>query len=158
MPVQGFFTPAIDQVAGKNCRLTFLVTLNGNTTAASITGSSNAQNGIALVLAAGSLTAPVDANFVGLVSNAAPSVMGVYITDGRAVRLTRVDVQPQSIRSPSMTAVLPTFRGSVSAISGNEGVTQTSGNLAFQLSCTALNLNAQTQRHTFTVAVEYDLI
>lgn len=155
---QGFATPAIEQAGTKNKRLTLFVTLNGNTTAASITGSTNAQNGAALYLAAASLTAPTDANFASLTSTSAPVVFGVYINaDGRATRLNNVVVPTPAIRSPSMTAGVITFKGAVSAISGNTGVT-TSGNLAFQVSCTTLDLDAQIQTHTFPIDIEFDVL
>lgn len=157
MADQAFATPAIEQVSVKNKRLSFRVTLNGNTTAASITGASQAQNGIAVWLAAASLTAPTDANFTGLTSTAAPSVIGFYLTDTQAVRVHEIDVPANMINSASMTAGVVTKRGAASAITGNTGVT-TTGNVAFQVSCTTLDLDAQTANHEFSVNVSYDVI
>lgn len=163
MSDQGFQNPQLEQIAGKNKRLSFLVTLKGNTSAASIVGTTNCNVGAQVYTILTSATAPSDANFSGLVNATAPATIGIYIqttpslTNGDAKQLGGVTVPVNSIRSVSMTAGVVTNKGAVSAIAGNTGVT-TNGNLAFQIACTTLDLDAQTADHTFIVDVEYDVL
>lgn len=157
MSNQGFATPAIEQQAIMNARLSFKVKLIGNTTAASVTAGTTANDGISVWLEAASLSAPTDANFSGLQSSATPTVIGIYIEDGSAIRLGGVTVPVNSIRSASMTAGVITDKGVASAIAGSTGVT-TSQNLAFQVSCTGLDVNAAAIDHEFNVEVTYDRI
>jgi hypothetical protein len=155
MADQGFATPAIEQQAIMNARLSFKVKLIGNTTAASVTAGTTANDGIRVWLEAASLSAPTNANFSGLQSSATPTVIGIYIEDGHAIRLGGVTVPVNSIRSASMTAGVITNTGETSAISGSTGVTD-DGNLAFQVSCTGLDVNAAAIDHEFNVEVTYD--
>lgn len=157
MADQGFGNPQLEQLAGKNKRLSLLITLKGNTVAASIAGFSDANVGAQVWLAAQSLTAPADAAFTSLTSTTAPNVLGVYITDGQAKTFKGASVPVASIRSASMTAGVVTAAGATSAIAGKTGIT-TGGNVAFQVSCTTLDLDAATLDHSFTVDVAYDVL
>ncbi len=158
MSVQGFATPAIEQISIKNHRLTFTVTVVGNTTEASVTASTNANNGITVWLSSASLTAPSNANFASLVSSATPTVIGIYLTDGRAVRLNRAAVETPSIQSASMTAGVVTFKGAAASLgTGRTGVTS-DNNIAFQISCTTLLATAAALSHQFSVDLEYDVL
>ncbi len=152
MSDQGFASPEVEQLAIKRHSLSFKVSLFGSTTEASITGACQGTPGVRLWLSSQSATAPSDANFASLISSATPTVLGIYITDGRAVRLHGVTVPVNSIRSASMTN-----KGAVSAITGNTGVTS-AGNLAFQVSCTTLDLDAAALNHEFSVEVTYDVL
>lgn len=155
MANQGFSTPALEQQAVMNHRLSFKVKLIGNTTAASVTGGTTANDGARVWLESNSTSAPSNANFSGLQSSATPTVIGIYIEDGKAVRLHGVTVPVNSIRSASMTAGVITNKGATSAISGNTGITS-DGNIAFQISCTGMDVNAAAIDHEFTVEVAYD--
>ncbi len=157
MSDQGFASPEVEQLAIKRHSLSFKVSLFGSTTEASITGACQGTPGVRLWLSSQSATAPSDANFASLISSATPTVLGIYITDGRAVRLHGVTVPVNSIRSASMTAGVVTNKGAVSAITGNTGVTS-AGNLAFQVSCTTLDLDAAALNHEFSVEVTYDVL
>lgn len=164
MADQGFFNPQLEQAAAKNKRISFVVTLNGNASVASATGTTNANIGAQVFLTSGSLTAPTNANFAGLTSTATPSIIGVYLPVGDAKKLGGVTVPVNSIRSASMTAGVVTNKGAVSAIAGNTGIclpsvtTFTQGNdLAFQIALTSAALNV-TLTHEFVVDVEYDVV
>lgn len=158
MSDQGYLSPQLEQLAGKNRKLNLLVTLKGNTSAASIAGFTDANVGAQVWLASASLTAPTDATFTGLVSTTAPAVIGIYITDPQARVFKGATVPVSSIRSPSMTAGVVTATGLTSAIAGKTGIASlTNGNVAFTISCTTLDLDAQTSDHTFAVDVEYDV-
>lgn len=172
MSNQGFGAPGLEQTAAKNHRLSFQVVLQGNTTLASTTVAAFGPGAdVQVWTQVNSATAPADANFAGLVSNASPTIIGIYIPcapavtlgtsttpNGNAVRLHQVTIDSQSIRSASMTAGVVTYKGSVSAITGNEGTTATSGAIAFQISCTNLLLTAAALNHRFSVNVDYDVI
>lgn len=172
MSNQGFGAPGLEQTAAKNHRLSFQVVLQGNTTLASTTAAAFGPGAdVQVWTQVNSATAPADANFASLVSNATPTVIGIYIPcapfvtlgtttspAGNAVRLHQVTVDANSIRSASMTAAVVTYKGSVSAITGNEGVTASSGAIAFQLSCTTLKLTDAANTHRFSVNVDYDVI
>lgn len=156
MAFQGFSTPAIEQQAAKNKTVSFKVNLYGSTTEASITASTSANDGIQVWLSSASASAPSNANFSGLTSGTAPSIIGIYVTDGQATKLHGVTVPTNSIKSASMTAGVVTNKGATHAITGNSGVTD-DGNLAFQISCTTLDLDAAAINHEFTVELNYDV-
>lgn len=158
MADQGFASPAAEQVAIKNHSLSFRVFVSGSTTAASITATTEAQVGIAVYTALLSATAPSDANFGTLQDTTAPATHGFYIQcGGRAVKLKGVTVPVNSIRSASMTAGVVTNAGAASAIAGKTGITS-GGNVAFQIACTTLDLDAQTADHQYDVEVTFDQI
>ncbi len=157
MSDQGFATPEIEQVAIKNHRLSFKVDLYGSTTEGSITASAQGTPGIRVWLSSQSATAPSNANFASLISSATPTVIGIYITDGRAAKLHGVTVPVNGIRSASMTAGVITNKGATSAIAGNTGITS-DGNIAFQIACTTLDLDAAALNHQFDVEVTYDVL
>jgi len=157
MSDQGFASPEVEQVAIKRHALTFKVTIVGSTTEGSVTGACQGSPGIRLWLSSQSATAPSNANFASLISSATPTVVGVYITDGRAARLHGVSVPVNSIRSASMTAGVVTNKGATSAIAGNTGVTS-DGNLAFQVACTTLKATDAANTHEFTCEVTYDVL
>lgn len=139
MANQGNLVPSVEQLALKNHRVAFHVFFNANTTAASITGNTDAQVGITMYTAQNSTTAPSDASFPTIQDVTAPAVSGFYINcGGRAVRLRGCSVPVNSIRSASMTAGVVTNAGAAHAISGKTGVT-TGGNIAFSISQTTLD-------------------
>lgn len=156
MSTNGFATPSLEQVAIKNKSLSFRVFLSGNTTAANIVATTEAQVGVAVYTSLLSLTAPADANFSGLLDITAPAVQGFYIQcGGRAVALKSVSVQTNTIRSAAMTGAVVTNAGAASPIVGKTGVT-TGGNIAFQIACTALDLDAASVNHQYDVDVTFD--
>lgn len=158
MAYQGFGTPELENKAGKNHKLSFKVTLYGSTTEASITANSDCGPGARVWLSSQSASAPSAANFSGLTSASSPTVIGMVIDcDGRASKLHGVTIPVNSIRSASMTAGVVTNKGATSAISGNTGVTS-DGDLAFQISCTNLDLDAAALNHEFTVEVNFDVL
>ncbi len=160
MAFQGFPYADEEELGVKNRLLTFEVTLFGSTTLASTTGFTNAPVGVQVWTQATSATAPSDANFASLVSSATPTVIGLYVLDGRATKLNNVIIDANSIQSASMTAAVITWKGaSTSASLGTKttGVT-TTGNLAFQVSCTAVDLDSAALNHKFTVTVDYDVL
>jgi hypothetical protein len=164
MADQGFATPALEQIAVKNKTLKFKVNLYGSTTEGSITASTTGNDGVRVWLSSQSATAPASANFAGLTSGTAPSVIGVYIdcggtadVAGQAKRLHGVTVPVNSIRSASMTAGVVTNRGVASAIAGSTGI-DSLGNIAFTISCTTLDLDAAALNHEFTVEVGFDAV
>lgn len=155
MADQGFGKPAIEQQAVMNKTLSFKVKIVGSTAIASITAGTTANDGIRVWLENNSASAPTDANFSGLTLSVAPTVIGVYVNVGDAIRLGGVTVPVNSIRSASMTAGVVTNKGATSLISGNTGVTA-SNNLAFQVSCTTLDCDAAALTHEFNVELTYD--
>jgi len=155
MADQGYAKPSLEQQAVMNKALSFKVKLAGNTTVASITAGTSANAGAQVWIETASASAPTDANFSGLTLSVAPVVLGIYVNVGDAIRLHGATVPVNSIRSASMTAGVVTNKGATSAIAGNTGVT-TSGNLAFQVSCTSLDGDASTANHEFTVDLVYD--
>ena len=160
MAFQGFPYADSEALGVKNRLLTFEVTLFGSTTLASTTGFTNAPVGVQVWTQATSATAPTDANFASLASNVAPSVIGLYVLDGRAVKLNNVIIDANSIQSASMTATVITWKGATTAAAlgtKSTGVT-TTGNLAFQVSCTTVDLDAAALNHKFTVTVDYDIL
>ncbi|SRR5258706_1545175 len=160
MANQGFTNPSNEETAVKNKRLAVQVTLVGNTTAASITAVTSGSPGFAVWTEQTSTTAPSDANFASLLSTATPTIVGLYITDGYAVRLNKVTCDAAAILSASMTAGVVTYKGATNTAasgSGRTGVTS-GGNIAFQVSCTTLKLTAASQTHQFSLDVEYDVL
>ncbi len=156
MAFQGFAYADQEELGVKNRLLSFEVTLFGSTTLASTTGYTNAPVGVQVWSQATSATAPTDANFASLVSSATPTVIGLYVLDGRATKLNSVTIDAGSIQSASMTATVITRKG-VTGSPASTGVT-TSGNLAFQVSCTGVDLDAAAINHKFTVTVDYDVL
>lgn len=157
MSDQGFYTPEVEQLAVKRHSLSFKVTIVGAATEPSVTGYCQGTPGVRLWLSSQSATAPSNANFASLISSATPTVVGIYITDTRAVRLHGVTVPVNTIRSASMTAGVITNKGATSAIAGNAGITS-DGNIAFQVACTTLLASAAVLTHEFTVEVTYDVL
>ncbi len=164
MSNQGFATPAVEQLAIKNKQLKFKVYLAGSTTEGSITASTTGTSGVRVWLSSQSATAPSTANFASLTSGTAPSIIGIYIdcggtstVAGQAKRLHGVTVPVNAIRSASMTAGVVTNKGVVDAIAGSTGV-DSLGNIAFQISCTTLDLDAAAINHEFSVEVGYDAV
>ncbi len=157
MAYQGFYTPAVENLAAKNKKLSFRVTIVGSVTEGSVTASTDANDAVRIWLSSQSATAPSNANFASLISSATPTVIGVYITDGRAAKLKGVAVQVNSIRSASMTAAVVTNKGATSAIAGNTGVTS-DNNLAFQLACTTLKATDAANTHSFDVECNFDVL
>lgn len=156
MSDQGFTQPSLEQIAIRNKRLQFRVTAAGNTTAASITVTSQGAPGVTIYTALNSLSAPAAANFSGLTNTSAPVNVGFAIdVGGRALMLKGVDVKPNTIRSASMSAAVITNTGSASAIIGRTGV-GTDGNLYFMCSCSGLDLDAQIANHEFDVDLTFD--
>ncbi len=163
MSNQGYALPSIEEVAIKNKKLTVQVTLYGSTTLGSITAVTTGSPGVAVWTQTSSATAPSDANFASLLSSATPTVLGIYITDGRAVRVNRAAVPVECILSASMTAGVVTLKGANVVTATNTtgplktGVTS-AGNVAFQVSCTTLKLTDFANTHQFSVDVEYDVL
>lgn len=162
MAYQGFPYSDQEEVAVKNQKLTFEVTLVGSTTLGSTSGYTNAPVGVQVWSQASSATAPSDANFASLVSNATPTVIGLYLKDPRGIkRLVSVTVPTAGIFSPSMTAGVVTYKAATAtaALGGSStGVTTAGTATAFQISCTGLKLTDAANTHKFSVQVEYDLI
>lgn len=156
MAFQGFPYADQEEVAVKNRTLTFEVTLFGSTTLASTTGFTNCPVGVQVWTQATSATAPSEANFASLVSSATPTVIGLYVLDGRAVKLNSFTIDVGSIVSASMTATVITRKG-ITASPASTGVT-TGGNLAVQVSCTGVDLDAAAINHKFTCVVNYDVL
>lgn len=124
------------------------ITLRGNTTAASITTFSNLAS-VQVFNNLTSLTAPADASFTSLVNVTAPAVVGIYASVGDALRLVGVDYQSLTLSSVSITGVTPTKKAD------GTGVTPATKNLSFQISCTTLDLDAQTADHSFDLVLRY---
>lgn len=160
MAFQGFPYADQEEVGAKNRLLSFEVTLFGSTTLASTTGFTNAPVGVQVWTQATSATAPSAANFASLVSSATPTVIGIYVLDGRATKLNNVIIDANSIQSASMTASSITWKGATtSAALGTKSTGVSSdGNLAFQVSCTGVDLDAAAINHKFTVTVDYDVL
>ncbi len=160
MAFQGF--PYADQEAlgVKNRTLSFEVTLFGSVTLASTTGYTNSPVGIEVWTQATSATAPSAANFASLVSNATPTVIGLYLLSGRATKLNAVSIDANSIQSASMTASAITWKGATTtaALGTKSTGVSSDGNLAFQVSCTGVDLDAATIQHKFTCVVNYDIL
>lgn len=158
MANQGFATAAMENLSGKNKRLAFDVTIVGSTTEASVTAGTDANDGVRVWLSSQSATAPSNANFASLVSSASPTVIGLYLTDGRAAKLKAVTVDSAAIQSASMTAGVVTYKGQAAAYgTGRNGITD-DGNIAFQISCTNLKATDAANTHKFSVSVTYDVI
>lgn len=160
MAYQGYPYADQEEVAVKNRKLTFEVTLVGSTTLGSTNGYTNAAVGVQVWSQATSATAPSAANFASLVSNATPTVIGIYVLDGRAAKLNNVAINALSIFSPSMTASTITWKGATAtaALGGSSTGITSDGNVAFQVSCTGLKLTDAANTHKFTCTVEYDLV
>lgn len=157
MANQGFGTPELEGQAVKNHRLSFRVTLVGSTTLGSTTGY--ADGSVQVWHQANSATAPSAANFASLLSTATPTVIGIYIPDGKATKIHRVTVDAKAIHSASMTDSAVTYKGVVNANGGSEGSTVAAGgDLAFQISCTGLKLTDAANTHQFSVCVDYDTL
>lgn len=156
MAFQGFPYADQEELGVKNRSYSFEVTLFGSTTLASTTGYANAPVGVQVWTQATSATAPSEANFASLVSSATPTVIGLYCLDGRAVKLNSVTIDAGSIQSASMTATVITRKG-ITGTPASTGVTAL-GHLAFQVSCTGVDLDAAAINHKFTVNVNYDVL
>lgn len=159
MSDQGFSSPGLEGMAIKRKSLALKIVLYGSTTEGSITAAvTNCGDNTARVwLSSQSATAPSEANFSGLTSASAPTVIGVFVDVGDARRVHGITVPVNSIKSPTMTAGVVTNKGAVSAIyaSGNSGVTS-GKDIAFQVSCTTLDLDAAAINHEFSVELTYD--
>ncbi len=162
MSDQGFATPSAEGVAIKNKSLRFQVTLYGSTTLGSITAVTTGTPGIQVWTQTSSATAPSTANFASLLSSATPTVLGIYITDTRAVRVNKATVDAACILSASMTAGVVTLKGALATVATNTSSQRTGvdslGNIAFQVSCTTLKLTDFANTHQFSVDVEYDVL
>ena len=156
MAFQGFPYADEEEVGVKNRSLSFKVTLFGSTTLGSTTGYTNAPVGIQVWTQATSATAPSAANFASLVSSGTPTVVGIYLLDGRATKLNKVTIDALSIQSASMTASVITWKG-ITGTPASTGITS-DGNVAFQVSCTGLDLDAAALNHSFTCCVDYDVL
>lgn len=126
-----------------------VITLNGNTTPANITASTDMPGFVDVALtttAANTLDA--GALFDSLAQTAAPATVGIITRSGdtKAAVATRVSV----ISSVSMTAGVVTRYGA-----GSTGVTA-SANGSLKLSCTGLDLDAQTATHTILFEQWFD--
>ncbi len=133
----------------------FVVTLNGSATLANITTSTDVGAAGAKVYAETisgtqpTITEDTGANFVAIDSEAAPSVVGILVRCGDALRMIgkpRVTV----VSSATMTAGVSTLAGT--SLSGVTAL----GNLAFTVSCTTLDLDSGTATTTFLVEFWYD--
>lgn len=127
-----------------------LVTLNGHTTAANITATSS-NPGVKVFVEAASVPTPTEdtqTNFVSIDSNAAPAVVGILTLCYDAA--TFLNAQASVVSSASMTAGVVTKAGS-----STSGVTSTLKNLAFTVSCTALDLDASIASHVFQLEQFY---
>ncbi len=157
MADQGFAKPGLEAMAIKRKSLALKIKITGSTTEGSITAQvlNCPDNSARVWLSSQSATAPSTANFASLTSAAAPSVIGVYVDCGDALRLHGVTVPVNSIKSASMTAGVITNKGATHAITGNTGVTS-DNDLAFQVSCTTADFDAAAINHEFTVELTYD--
>lgn len=158
MSDQGFSSPGLEAMAIKRKQLALKILLRGSTTEGSITAEVvNCPDATARVyLSSQSLTAPSEANFSGLGSASAPTVIGVFLDVGDARRVHNIAVPANTIKSSTMTAGVITNKGATHAITGNTGVTSNK-DIAFQVSCTTLDLDAAANNHEFSVDVEYDV-
>lgn len=159
MAFQGFAYSDQEELGVKNRQLSFEVTLFGSTTLASTTGFSNAPVGVQVWTQATSATAPSTANFASLLSSATPTVIGIYVKDGKAVKLNNVTILAATIQSASMTAGVVTFKGATTtaALGTISTGVDSLGNLAFQVSCTGVDLDAAAINHKFSCVVNYDV-
>lgn len=159
MSDQGFKRSQNEERAVKNKPLAIQVTLIGSTTTDACIGFSNSPDGVEIYTEASSLTAPSNANFSGLQSAATPTVIGVYVRSGVAKKVNRAAVDALTIFSASMTAGVITLKGDAAPSgygSNSVGVTD-DGNIAFQVSCTGVDLNAASINHKFTFELDYDV-
>jgi len=128
-----------------------MITLNGNVVAANITTGTNMPGGVICYAETSGQPTPDDpgANFGTLDSNAAPSTVGILIFTSTAKRIVDIQVPTLGIISSQMTAGVVTLAGN-----SNTGVTA-SGNIAFVVSCTTLQLDFASVTHTFPIIVKY---
>lgn len=158
MSDQGWATSGLEKMSIKRKAFSLKVKLFGSTTEGSITATilNCPDAGARVFLSSQSATAPSDANFASLTSGTAPSVIGIYMSVTDARYLHDVTVPTNSIKSASMTAGVVTNKGATHDITGNTGVTS-SKNIAFQISCTTLDLDAAAINHEFDVIGSYDV-
>ena len=159
MSDQGFSQSQNEQRAAKAKSLAIEVTLIGSTTTAACLGYTNSPDGVQIWLEATSATAPSNANFSGLQSAATPTVIGLYVLSGQAVKVNRCAVDAGTIFSASMTAGVVTLKGDTAATgygSNRTGITD-DNNIALQVSCTGVDQNAASINHKFTVELDYDV-
>lgn len=128
-----------------------VVTLNGNTTPASITTSTNMPTGVICYAETSGQPTPVDAgaNFGTLDSNAAPSTVGILVLTSTAIRIVDIYVPTLGITSAQMTAGVISLNGA-----STTGITA-SGNIAFVVSCTNLDLDSAIADHKFPLVIRY---
>lgn len=158
MSDQGFSQAQNEQRAVKNKSLAIEVTLLGSTTLAACLGYSNAPEGVTVWTQASSATAPSNANFASLVSNATPTVIGVYVNSGRAVKVNRCAVDANTIFSASMTAGVVTLKGDAATLGSNRTGITADNNIALQVSCTGVDQDAAPINHKFTLELDYDVL
>lgn len=140
-------------------RIAVKCTLVGNTVKASIYGNTDTPDTRAYVEingvqpstgGAGALfLEDAGATFGTLDSDAAPSTIGVLLKVGDAIEIVSVTVPTLTISSNAMTAGVVTLKGTSST-----GVTASS-NIAFVVSGTSLDLDADVSNHSFWVDVVY---
>lgn len=157
MSDQGFVYSQNEEVAVKNKRLAVEITLIGSTTLDACLGYSNSADGVQVWTQATSATAPSDANFASLVSTATPTVIGLYVLSGQAVKVNRAAVDSNTIFSASMTAGVVTLKGAAASLGSNRTGITTSNNIALQVSCTGVDQDAAAINHKFTIEIDYDV-
>lgn len=157
MSDQGFVYSQNEQRAVKSKTLAIEITLLGSTTLAACLGATNSPDGVQVYTQASSATAPSDANFASLVSNATPTVVGIYVLSGIAKKVNRCAVDANTIFSGSMTAGVVTLKGAAASLGSNRTGITTDKNIALQVSCTTLKQNADNTNHKFTVELDYDV-
>lgn len=139
----------LEQNRLKRKYLATVVTLNGNTTPANITASTDMPGGVDVYLTqAAALAADAGSNIPSLQQTTAPAVIAILTRSGdlRAAVATRVTV----ISSATMTGGVATRYGTSST-----GVSAL-GNGAITISCTALDLDAANATHTFLLEQWFD--
>lgn len=156
MADQGSQYPQVDNVMGKNRRVTVQVVINAGSVPNIWT---NCGQAIQSYVTSTSVTAPTDSALVSAGLLSGTTRIGFYLNDGRATRLTGVFVDSTSIQSPSMTGSASVFRGGQATVI--PGATQltgvtTSGNVAFALAIGSWS-SATALTHTFSMDISYDV-
>jgi hypothetical protein len=130
-------SPVLESAALRDREINTKITIVANTTDASIKAYSDLGSAVT-VYKEGDTVSDSDAQFGTLDTDAAPGVFGVLVNCQDAFRINKIEVPVDSISSATMTA----------------GVTS-SNNIAFTVSCTNLDPDADTATTTFNLVIKY---
>jgi hypothetical protein len=140
-------SPVLESAALRDREINTKITIVANTTDASIKAYSDLGSAVT-VYKEGDTVSDSDAQFGTLDTDAAPGVFGVLVNCQDAFRINKIEVPVDSISSATMTAGVVAWKG------GGDGVTS-SNNIAFTVSCTNLDPDADTATTTFNLVIKY---